>query len=50
MSVSTNKINLIHNPLERLKKSPTCWSEISSLINNAKSSVFIQSQLVHQVE
>lgn len=46
ISSPTNKITLIHNPIERLSKDPWVWHEISQLINSAKESVFIQSPYV----
>lgn len=46
ISFPTNKISLIHNPIERFKKYPKCWIEISNLIKSARSSVFIQSPYI----
>lgn len=43
LSLATNKITFIHNPLERFSKDPWCWYEISTLIGSAKGSIFIQS-------
>ncbi len=46
ISFATNKISLIHNPINRFKKYPECWIEITNLIKSATSSVFIQSPYV----
>lgn len=48
MSISspTNKITLIHNPIERFSKEPWLWYEISELIKSSKKSVFIQSPYI----
>jgi len=45
-SVSTNKITLIHNPIERMNKEPWCWYEIVNLAENARESIFLQSPYV----
>ncbi|NLC94500.1 MAG: hypothetical protein GX676_02275 [Bacilli bacterium] len=49
LSVPTNKITLIANPLNRVKK-PKIWCEIASLINNAKEEVYINSPYVVPTE
>jgi len=46
LSIPTNKITLIHNPIERFNKEPWCWYEISNLVENSKESIFIQSPYV----
>ena len=45
-SVSTNKVTLIHNPIERLNKEPWCWYEIVNLAEKAEESIFVQSPYV----
>jgi len=49
LSVPTNKVSLIANPLNRVKK-PKIWCEIASLINNAKEEVYINSPYVVPTE
>lgn len=46
ISVPTNKITFIHNPLTRFSKEPWCLYEITKLMKAAKSSIFIQSPYV----
>ena len=46
LSVPTNKITLIHNPIDMFNKEPWCWYEITNLIENSKESIFIQSPYV----
>ncbi|MGD1823012.1 MAG: phospholipase D-like domain-containing protein [Pleomorphochaeta sp.] len=46
MSVETNKITLIHNPIERLNKTPICWNVITSLMNNANNYILVQSPYI----
>lgn len=43
ISLPTNKITLIHNPIQRLSKEPWCWYEITEIMKSAKQSIFIQS-------
>lgn len=43
MSVSTNKITLVHNPIEGFKKEPWTWYELISLAEAAEESIFVQS-------
>ncbi len=45
-TLPTNKITLIHNPLDRLNKEPWCWYEITNLLEKAEHSIFIQSPYV----
>lgn len=46
MSYPTNKITLIHNPIERFNKEPWCWYEITNLAKEAKKTIFIQSPYI----
>jgi len=46
LSYPTQKINFVHNPLERNIKKPQVWCVIASLINNADKQVFINSPYV----
>lgn len=46
LSMPTNKVTLIHNPVQRFSKEPWCWYEITQLMKNAKKTVFIQSPYV----
>ncbi len=43
ISVPTNKITFIHNPITRFSKEPWCWYELTKLMKSAKSSIFVQS-------
>ncbi len=43
VSLPTNKVTLVHNPIERLNKEPWCWYEIINLAETAEESIFIQS-------
>ncbi|TCK92794.1 putative cardiolipin synthase [Natranaerovirga hydrolytica] len=45
-SIPTNKMTLIHNPLQRLNKKPWVWMEITNLIEKANESVYVQSPYV----
>ncbi|WP_227935420.1 phospholipase D-like domain-containing protein [Alkalihalobacillus deserti] len=45
-SQPTNKVTFIHNPIERLKKEPWVWYEISNLMKEAKKSILIQSPYI----
>lgn len=45
-SLPTNKITLIHNPIERFNKEPWCWYEITNLVEKAKEFIFIQSPYI----
>lgn len=46
MSYPTNKVTLIHNPIERLNKEPWCWYEITNLAKKSKKSIFVQSPYI----
>lgn len=46
VSLPTNKVTLIHNPIERLNKEPWCWYEITNLMKCSNNSVVIQSPYV----
>ena len=46
ISSPTNKVSLIHNPIERFSKEPWLWYEISQLMESAKDSIFIQSPYI----
>lgn len=46
LSSPTNKVTLIHNPIERFSKEPWIWYEISELIKSSNKSVFIQSPYI----
>lgn len=46
ISLPTNKVTLIHNPIERFNKEPWCWYEIINLAERAKESIFIQSPYI----
>ena len=46
LSIMTNKISLIHNPLMRLNKEPWVLSELSALLQNAEHTVTIQSPYI----
>ncbi|WP_052343650.1 phospholipase D-like domain-containing protein [Bacillus massiliigorillae] len=45
-TLPTNKITLIHNPINRFNKEPWVWFEINRVIYSAKKSVFIQSPYI----
>lgn len=45
-SLATNKITLVHNPIERFKKEPWTWYELLNLAEAAEESIFIQSPYV----
>lgn len=45
-SFPTNKVTLIHNPLERGNKEPLIWAQIAKLIAAAKEEVIIQSPYI----
>ncbi|MTI94163.1 MAG: phospholipase D family protein [Firmicutes bacterium] len=45
-SVPTNKITLIHNPLQRLNKEPWVWQELAGLLVGAEESIYMQSPYV----
>lgn len=45
-TLPTNKITLIHNPLDRFNKEPWCWYEITNLMKRAEKDIFIQSPYV----
>ncbi len=46
VTVETNKITLIYNPIVRGNKEPWVWYEINQLMKNAKESVLIQSPYI----
>ncbi|MGG7164776.1 phospholipase D-like domain-containing protein [Clostridium ihumii] len=46
VTCETNKITLIHNPVNRFKKEPWILYEVKELIKNAKNKVFIQSPYI----
>lgn len=46
ISSRTNKVSLIHNPIERFSKEPWIWYEIKELIKSSEKSVFIQSPYI----
>ncbi|MCG4586292.1 phospholipase D-like domain-containing protein, partial [Anaerosalibacter bizertensis] len=46
ISLPTNKVTLIHNPIERFNKEPWCWYEITNLAERAKEFIFIQSPYI----
>lgn len=46
LSLPTNKISFIHNPIERFCKEPWVWYEITQLMKSAKDSIFAQSPYV----
>ncbi len=43
ISQKTNKVSFIHNPITRFNKEPWVWSTLTTLMKDAKESVFIQS-------
>lgn len=45
-SYPTNKVTLIHNPLERFNKEPWIWYDLTRLFESAQSSIYIQSPYV----
>ncbi|MEJ6950195.1 phospholipase D-like domain-containing protein [Natronospora cellulosivora (SeqCode)] len=45
-SISTNNISLIHNPIERFRKEPHVWYDITRLIEDAEKSVWVQSPYI----
>lgn len=46
ISLPTNKVTLIHNPIERFNKEPWCWYELTNLMGSARKSIFIQSPYI----
>src|SRR5699024_5912716 len=46
ISYPTNKVTLIHNPIERFNKEPWCWYDITNLGKAAEKSIFIQSPYI----
>ncbi len=46
ISLSTNKVTFIHNPIERFSKEPWCWYDLVELSKNAKESIFVQSPYI----
>ena len=46
ISLPTNKVTFIHNPIERFSKEPWCWYELVRLSKAAKDSVFVQSPYI----
>lgn len=45
-SFSTNKITLIHNPIQRFNKEPWVYYELANLAKESKKSIFIQSPYI----
>lgn len=45
-SVPTNRVTLVHNPLERMNKKPYIWAEIVRLIESAEDTVWLQSPYI----
>lgn len=46
LSVPTNKITLIHNPIQRFNKEPWCLYDVSRLMEASNHSIFIQSPYI----
>lgn len=46
ISVPTNKISLIHNPIQRFNKEPWILNQILRLMDNSEGSIFIQSPYI----
>lgn len=46
LSIGTEKITFIHNPIQRLNKEPWVWLEINHLMESAKKSIVIESPYV----
>ncbi|MDT8862184.1 phospholipase D family protein [Alkalihalobacillus sp. MEB130] len=46
ISVPTNRITFLHNPIERLNKEPIVWRKIQFLIDQAEESIYIQSPYI----
>lgn len=46
MSLPTNKITLVHNPLQRYNKEPWVWYDLTNLMKYAKESIVIQSPYI----
>jgi len=46
LSFPTNKITLIHNPIQRFMKEPWVWYEINQLFQSANESIFLQSPYI----
>lgn len=46
ISVPTNKVTLVHNPLTRMNKEPICWYTLATLINATDERVFLQSPYI----
>ncbi len=42
----TNKITLVHNPIQRLNKEPWVYYELTNLAKNSKESILIQSPYI----
>ncbi len=45
-SIPTNKITLLHNGIKRLNKEPIVWKNITTLLEMAEESIFVQSPYV----
>ena len=46
ISLPTNKVTFIHNPIERFSKEPWCWYELVQLCKGGEDSTFIQSPYI----
>lgn len=46
ISLPTNKVSFIRNPIERFSKEPWCWYEIVQLCKASEESIFIQSPYI----
>ena len=46
VTLPTNKITLIHNPIDRFTKEPWVWYEMNQLFQKAEKSIFLQSPYI----
>lgn len=46
ISIQTNKVSFIYNPIQRLNKEPWVWSEITNMMENAEDSFTLESPYV----
>lgn len=46
VTLPTNKITLIHNPIQRFNKEPWVWYEMNQLFQKAEKSIFLQSPYI----
>jgi len=46
VTLPTNKITLIHNPIQRFSKEPWVWYEMNQLFQRARESIFLQSPYI----